>query len=150
MSGLVFSQENIDEDFLMSLPSEIRNDFIKEMGENAQVEDQVFNPPNTAIRTLGANLQQIMIDIRNIAEELASKNGTDTKEITRFGTNFFNFSIVALADTNPICSVHIVELINDLLAFCIIFFFPIIAEIGKPLAIAFPKIAISGLTPNFK
>ena len=73
MSGLVFSQENIDEDFLMSLPSEIRNDFIKEMGENAQVEDQVFNPPNTAIRTLGANLQQIKIDLRNIEEELASK-----------------------------------------------------------------------------
>ncbi len=90
MSGLVFSQENIDEDFLMSLPSEIRNDFIKEMGENAQVEDQVFNPPNTAIRTLGANLQQIKIDLRNIEEELASKKGTDTKEITRFGTNFFN------------------------------------------------------------
>jgi len=90
MSSLVFSQENIDEDFLMSLPSEIRNDFIKEMGENAQVEDQVFNPPNTAIRTLGANLQQIKIDLRNIEEELASKKGTDTKEITRFGANFFN------------------------------------------------------------
>ena len=56
MSGILFSQENIDEDFLMSLPSDIRNDFIKEMGENAQVEDQVFNPPNTAIRTLGCKV----------------------------------------------------------------------------------------------
>ena len=89
-TGFLLSQENIDEDFLMSLPSEIRNDFIKEMGENAQVEDQVFNAPNTAIRTLGANLQQIKIDLRNIEEELESKQASDVKEISRFGMNFFN------------------------------------------------------------
>jgi len=89
-SSGVTSQENFDEEFLMSLPSEIRNDFIKEMGENAQVEDQVFNAPNTAIRTLGANLQQIKIDLRNIEEELNSRQATDVKEISRFGTNFFN------------------------------------------------------------
>ena len=89
-TGFLISQENIDEDFLMSLPSEIRNDFIKEMGENAQVEDQVFNAPNTAIRTLGANLQQIKIDLRNIEEELESKQASDVKEISRFGMNFFN------------------------------------------------------------
>ena len=63
---------------------------------------------------------------------------------------FINFSKVAFAAAKPICSVHIVELINVSLAFCIIFFLPIIAEIGKPFPNAFPKIAKSGFTPNFK
>ena len=90
LSSILFAQENLDEEFLMSLPSDIRNDFIKEMGENAQVEDQIFNPPNTAIRKLGENLQQIKIELRNIEEELEAKQGVDVKEIKRFGVNFFN------------------------------------------------------------
>ena len=87
---ILLAQENLDEEFLMSLPTDIRNDFIKEMGENAQVEDQIFNPPNTAIRNLGASLQQIKIDLRNIEEELEAKQGIDVREIKRFGTEFFN------------------------------------------------------------
>ncbi len=87
---VLLAQENLDEEFLMSLPTDIRNDFIKEMGENAQVEDQIFNPPNTASRTIAASLQHIKIDLRNIEEELEAKQGIDVREIKRFGTEFFN------------------------------------------------------------
>ncbi len=89
-SFYVNAQEQLDEEFLKSLPTDIRNDFIKEMGENAQKEDQIFTAPRTSIKTLTANLQQIKLDLRAIEEELMEKEGASPSGLSRFGVDFFN------------------------------------------------------------
>ena len=59
VSTFALAQEQLDEDFLKSLPEEIRNDFIREMGENNEVKDEIYNAPRTSIDTLESNLQEI-------------------------------------------------------------------------------------------
>ena len=61
ISTFVLAQEQLDEDFLKSLPEEIRNDFIREMGENNEVKDEIYNAPRTSIDTLESNLQKIQL-----------------------------------------------------------------------------------------
>ena len=52
-------EQQLDEDFLKSLPTNIRNDFIKEMEENQAVKDEIYTAPKTSIDTLESNLEKI-------------------------------------------------------------------------------------------
>ena len=69
VSTFALAQEQLDEDFLKSLPEEIRNDFIREMGENNEVKDEIYNAPRTSIDTLESNLQKIREDIKIIRSQ---------------------------------------------------------------------------------
>lgn len=59
LSPVLFAQEQLNEDFLKSLPEDVRNDFIREMGEQNEVKDEIYNAPKTSIDTLESNLQKI-------------------------------------------------------------------------------------------
>ena len=63
-------QEQMDEDFLKSLPDDIRNDFIREMGENNTVKDEVYQAPRTSIETLESNLEQIQLQLKQIERSI--------------------------------------------------------------------------------
>lgn len=81
-------QESMDEDFLKSLPDDVRNDFIREMGENNTVKDEVYQAPRTSIDTLESNLQQIQLQLKQI--ERSIDNEKNSKKLKRFGPDFFN------------------------------------------------------------
>ena len=65
ISTFVLAQEQLDEDFLKSLPEEIRNDFIREMGENNEVKDEIYNAARSSIDTLESNLQKIQLQLNS-------------------------------------------------------------------------------------
>ncbi|MDG1202771.1 MAG: hypothetical protein P8N65_02790, partial [SAR86 cluster bacterium] len=56
LSPILSAQEQLNEDFLKSLPEDVRNDFIREMGEQNEVKDEIYNAPKTSIDTLESNL----------------------------------------------------------------------------------------------
>ena len=89
-SPFIFAQqqENLNEDFLKSLPEDIRNDFIREMGEQNEVKDEIYNAPRTSIDTLESNLQKIQIELKQIERNL--KLEQNPGELKRFGPDFFN------------------------------------------------------------
>jgi protein involved in polysaccharide export with SLBB domain len=88
ISTFVLAQEQIDEDFLKSLPEEIRNDFIREMSENNEVKDEIYTAPRTSIDTLESNLQKIQLQLTQIERSIEIEQ--DSGELKRFGPDFFN------------------------------------------------------------
>jgi len=87
-SPLSFAQDQLNEDFLKSLPEDVRNDFIREMGEQNEVKDEIYNAPRTSIDTLESNLQKIQIELKQIERNL--KLEQNPGELKRFGPDFFN------------------------------------------------------------
>tara|TARA_Y100000994_G_scaffold126537_1_gene103878 strand:+ start:20775 stop:22598 length:1824 start_codon:yes stop_codon:yes gene_type:complete len=81
-------QEQMDEDFLKSLPDDIRNDFIREMGENNTVKDEVYQAPRTSIETLESNLEQIQLQLKQIERSIDDEKSSN--KLQRFGPDFFN------------------------------------------------------------
>ena len=81
-------EQQLDEDFLKSLPSNIRNDFIKEMEENQAVKDEVYTAPQTSIDTLESNLEKIQLQLKQIERTLDKEKSYNKLE--RFGPDFFN------------------------------------------------------------
>jgi polysaccharide export outer membrane protein len=81
-------QEQMDEDFLKSLPDDVRNDFIREMGENNTVKDEVYQAPRTSIETLESNLEQIQLQLKQIERSIDGEKSSNKLE--RFGPDFFN------------------------------------------------------------
>lgn len=91
--GLSFniqSQEQLNEDFLKSLPEDVRTDFIREMGEQNEVKDEIYNAPKTSIDTLESNLQKIQLQLKQIERSIEAKSDTDGLNLKRFGPDFFN------------------------------------------------------------
>ena len=90
ISPLLFSQDQLNEDFLKSLPEDVRNDFIREMGEQNEVKDEIYNAPKTSIDTLESNLQKIQLQLAEIERNIQSKSKKDVLNLKRFGPDFFN------------------------------------------------------------
>jgi protein involved in polysaccharide export with SLBB domain len=84
----VISQDQLNEDFLKSLPEDVRTDYLREMSEANEVKDEVYNAPKTSVDTLESNLQKIQIQLMQIERSLDSKR--DSGGLKRFGPDFFN------------------------------------------------------------
>lgn len=81
-------EQQLDEDFLKSLPTNIRNDFIKEMEENQAVKDEIYTAPKTSIDTLESNLEKIQLQLKQIERSLDKEKSSN--QLERFGPDFFN------------------------------------------------------------
>jgi protein involved in polysaccharide export with SLBB domain len=90
LSPILFAQEQLNEDFLKSLPEDVRNDFIREMGEQNEVKDEIYNAPKTSIDTLESNLQKIQYQLAEIERNIQSQSNKDEINLKRFGPDFFN------------------------------------------------------------
>ena len=90
LSPVLFAQEQLNEDFLKSLPEDVRNDFIREMGEQNEVKDEIYNAPKTSIDTLESNLQKIQFQLAEIERNIQSQSNKDEINLKRFGPDFFN------------------------------------------------------------
>ena len=90
LSPLLSAQEQLNEDFLKSLPEDVRNDFIREMGEQNEVKDEIYNAPKTSIDTLESNLQKIQFQLAEIERSIQSKSNKSEINLKRFGPDFFN------------------------------------------------------------
>ena len=84
LSFQLSSQEQLNEDFLKSLPEDVRNDFIREMGEQNEVKDEIYNAPKTSIDTLESNLQKIQFQLAEIERNIDSKSSKDKINLKRF------------------------------------------------------------------
>lgn len=90
LSPVLFAQDQLNEDFLKSLPEDVRNDFIREMGEQNEVKDEIYNAPKTSIDTLESNLQKIQFQLAEIERNIQSQSNKDEINLKRFGPDFFN------------------------------------------------------------
>jgi len=88
ISNLSFAQDKLNEDFLKSLPEEIRTDYLREMSEANEVKDEVYNAPKTTVDTLESNLQKIQLQLMQIERSLELEG--ESGELKRFGPDFFN------------------------------------------------------------
>ena len=94
-SSLLFAQapglsENLNEDFLKSLPDEVRTDFLREMSDKNEVQDEVYNAPKTSINTLETNVENLKFQLYLIEQKIREESGSSDLDLKRFGPGFFN------------------------------------------------------------
>ena len=94
-SSLLFAQapglsENLNEDFLKSLPDEVRTDFLREMSDKNEVQDEVYNAPETSINTLETNVENLKFQLYLIEQKIREESGSSDLDLKRFGPGFFN------------------------------------------------------------
>ena len=94
-SSLLFAQapglsENLNEDFLKSLPDEVRTDFLREMSDKNEVKDEVYNAPETSINTLETNVENLKFQLYLIEQKIREESGSSDLDLKRFGPGFFN------------------------------------------------------------
>ncbi len=85
-----FSQDvpELDENFLRSLPSDIRTDVLTKMNEDVVQDDiKIFKPVDTTAEKLSSDLMKLKQKIADIESTL---NDGASKKLTRFGDSFFS------------------------------------------------------------
>ncbi len=87
-SSLLSSQE-FDEDFLNSLPANIRKDFETQFKADLETENQFIPSPETRLDNLEGALEQAKNVLRQIEDEISRDNLKEGKLYKRFGENYF-------------------------------------------------------------
>ena len=110
------AQEELDADFLKSLPSDIRGDLLSEMNQNAQnVKDKQYNSFDTNLSKTQQQLKEIELKLQKIENNFAdtSKQSSDLK---RFGDHFFQSMQSSFSPTNqPSASSNYILDVGDIL-----------------------------------
>ena len=110
------AQEELDADFLKSLPSDIRVDLLSEMNQNAQsVKDKKYNSFDTNLSKTQKQLKEIELKLQKIENNFAdtSKQSSDLK---RFGDHFFQSMQSSFSPTNqPSASSNYILDVGDIL-----------------------------------
>ena len=110
------AQEELDADFLKSLPSDIRGDLLSEMNQNAQNEkDKKYNSFDTNLSKTQQQLKEIQLKLQKIENNFAdtSKQSSDLK---RFGDHFFQSMQSSFSPTNqPSASSNYILDVGDIL-----------------------------------
>ncbi|MAV94416.1 MAG: hypothetical protein CMA31_01855 [Euryarchaeota archaeon] len=89
-SNFLFSQDvpELDENFLRSLPSDIRTDVLTKMNEDVVQNDvKIFKPVDTTAEKLSSDLMKLKQKIADIESSLENDNESGLK---RFGDSFFS------------------------------------------------------------
>ena len=89
-SSFLFSQDvpELDENFLRSLPSDIRTDVLTKMNEDVVQNDvKIFKPVDTTAEKLSSDLMKLKQKIADIESSLDNGNEPGLK---RFGDSFFS------------------------------------------------------------
>lgn len=84
----VYAQE-LDSEFLTSLPEEVRSDVLKELGSST-VEEKTLSFPKTSITEVSKKLSDLKSDLSMIEERLLQETKQDRSDLKRFGSQFFN------------------------------------------------------------
>lgn len=110
------AQEELDENFLKSLPSDIRGDLLTEMNENAKNDnDKVYKSYDSSLLKTQKQLKEIELKLQKIENNLedTSKPSHDLK---RFGDHFFQSMQSSFSPTNePSASSNYILDVGDIL-----------------------------------
>lgn len=87
-SSLISSQE-FDEDFLNSLPANIRKDFEAQFEADLETENQFIPSPETRLDNLEGALEQAKNVLQKIEDEISRDNLEKGKLYKRFGEDYF-------------------------------------------------------------
>ena len=96
LSSVAFTQspgglsEGLNEDFLKSLPDDVRADFLKEMSDKNEVKDAIYKAPKTSIDTLESNVENLKYQLYLIEQKIKSESDGADLNFKRFGPDFFN------------------------------------------------------------
>ena len=88
-SSLLSAQE-FDEEFLRSLPANIRTDFEAQLEKDPELEEKYIPSPETRIDNLEAALEYAQSTLKRIEDELSTNSLGNSSELKRFGENYFN------------------------------------------------------------
>lgn len=88
-SSLLSAQE-FDEEFLRSLPANIRTDFEAQLEKDPELEEKYIPSPETRINNLEAALEYAQSTLKRIEDELSTNSLGNSSELKRFGENYFN------------------------------------------------------------
>lgn len=88
-SSLLSAQE-FDEEFLRSLPANIRTDFEAQLEKDPELEEKYIPSPETRIDNLEAALEYAQSTLKRIEDELSANSLGNSNELKRFGENYFN------------------------------------------------------------
>jgi len=88
-SSLISSQE-FDEEFLNSLPANIRKDFESQFKSDLEAEQQFIPSPETRLDNLEGALEQAKNVLIRIEDEISRDNLNKDNNYMRFGENYFN------------------------------------------------------------
>jgi protein involved in polysaccharide export with SLBB domain len=87
-TSFVLSTQELDQNFLESVPANIREDLIAKSNNEKQVNKNITNP-DTRIINLENALNETQIMLENIQNDLQNTDFQDNSELKRFGDSFF-------------------------------------------------------------
>ena len=88
-SSFSLLSQSLDEDFINSLPSNIKDDVLDEANKSGEKPDYIYRSPNTKQELPFQTLERLVREIDEVKKKYAAKD-IDDNELKRFGDSFFS------------------------------------------------------------